>query len=180
MLPASITITIAVLTVFLAFVTAVKYAVENDFIRMRLIMTAFFIFIVTTLTVCYYPFFFATLPYTIPAGLVGILAGYLVGVRSAEERIKAEGLRHYMRHFAHVDIGEEGFHWWTLLNFYTVIGALVLINFVGLTTVILHNLKPMALGTSALGAFLIGSTLPYLIHLWRIKATQTKSKTTSE
>jgi hypothetical protein len=58
--------------------------------------------------------------------------------------------------------------------------ALALINLVGLTTVILHNLKPMALLTSAFGAFLIGSIVPYLIHLWSIKIRQKRSKTTSE
>lgn len=180
MLPASITITIAVLTIFLAFVTAVKYAVPNEFVRMRLIMSAFFVFIVITLTVSYWQFFFDTLPYTVPAGILGVLTGYLVGVKSAEERIKAEGLRHYMRHFAHIDVDEEGLHWWTLLNFYTVVSALALINFVGLTTVIFHNLKPMTLATSAFGAFLIGSIVPYLIHLWSIKATHQKRSTTSE
>jgi hypothetical protein len=143
-------------------------------------MTAFFCFIVATLTISFWEFFFATLPYTIPSGLVGIAAGYLIGVRAAEERLHAEGVRYYLAHFAHIHIEKEDFNWWSVINFYSVMGALVLINLVGLTTVILHNLKPFALATSAFGAFLIGSIVPYLIHLWNIKTRHTNNKTTSE
>ena len=50
-LPPSIIITIAVLTVFLSLVVVLKYAIEDNFSRTRLMMTAFFFFIVTTLTV---------------------------------------------------------------------------------------------------------------------------------
>ena len=43
-----------------------------------------------------------------------------------------------------------------------------------------NALKPMALVTSAFGAFLIGSIIPYLIHLWSIKATHATTSTISE
>jgi len=179
--PFSVIAVVAALTAFLVFVSALKYAVESEFTRMRLGMTAFFCFIVTTLTISYWPFFFATLPYTVPAGLAGVLVGYLVGVRTAEERINAEGLRYYMEHFAHVHVEDVlSFSWWSFINYYTAVGALALINLVGLTTVIFHNLKPMTLATSAFGAFLIGSVVPYLIHLWAIKAPQNNTKNTSE
>jgi hypothetical protein len=180
-LPNSIVISIAVLTVFLSLITAFKYGIDDPFARTRLLMTAFFCFIVATLTICFSQFFLDTLPYTIPAGSMGIALGYLVGVRAAEERIKTEGLMHYMRHFAHVHFSEmDHLTWWNFLNFYSVMSALILINLVGFTTVILHNLKPMALVTSAFGAFLIGSIIPYLIHLWSIKIRQKRSSTTSE
>ena len=181
MLPPSIIVVIAVLTVFLVFITALKYAVADNFTRTRLIMTAFFCFIVTTLTVSYWQFFFATLPYTLPAGAVGVALGYFVGVRTAEAKLAAKGLAHYAEHFAHIHIHEvQAFTWWSFINFYSVMSALLLINLVGLTTVLLHNLKPMALATSAIGAFLIGSIIPYLVHLWSIKAPQKTTSATSE
>ncbi|MES2006503.1 MAG: hypothetical protein V4436_00175 [Patescibacteria group bacterium] len=169
-LPTSIIVTIAVLTVFLSSVVVLKYAVEDNFSRTRLMMTAFFFFIVTTLTVSFWEFFFATLPYTIPAGMLGVLAGFAIGVPAAEERLKKEGLSRYRHDFAQLEVkGIRGFHWWSVVNFYTAVAALVLINLVGLTTVLLHNLKPMALATSAFGAFMIGSIFPYLVHLWSIR-----------
>ena len=179
-LPNSIIVVIAVLTLFLSLLLVLKYAVKDEFIRMRFIMTAFFCFIVLTLTISYWPFFFATLPYTIPAGIVGVAAGYLMGVRAAEQRVRTEGLQHYLKHFAHIHVEKDEINWWNLINFYSVMGALILINFVGLTTVIFHNLKPMTLMTSAFGAFLIGSIVPYLIHLWTIRIRQNKSSTRSD
>src|SRR3569623_318091 len=169
-LPSSIIITIADLTVLFIAIVALKFAVEDDISRTRLTMSAFFLFIVVTLTLCFKDFFFATLPYSIPAGIVGVILGVFIGLPAAQERLKKEGLSRYRQDFASLEArGVRGVHWWTFLNFYTVITALVLINLVGLTTVLLHNLKPMALVTSAFGAFLIGSILPYLWHLWTLK-----------
>lgn len=169
-LPPSIILTIAVLTAFFIFIVAVKFAIEDDFKRTRLTMTAFFFFIVATLTICFKEYFVATLPYTVPAGGIGIIFGYLVGVPAAEARLKKEGLAKYLQDFADIESrGMRGIHWWTFLNFYTVLTALMLINLVGLTTVLLHNLEPMALATSAFGAFMIGTIVPYLYHLWTIK-----------
>lgn len=168
-LPSSIILTIAVLTVFLIFVTALKFAAIHEFTRRRLMMTAFFLFIVATLTISYWQFFFATLPYTVPAGALGVLVGHFVGARGAQARLAAEGVAHYMEHFAHIHSHDlKRLTWWSVINFYSVMSALLLINLVGLSTVILHNLMPMALATSAFGAFLIGSIVPYLIHLWSL------------
>lgn len=180
-LPASIIATIAALTVFLSLVVVFKYAVSDKFTRMRLVMSAFFCFIVTTLTVSYWPFFFATLPYTVPAGTVGVLVGWLIGVRAAQARLAAEGAAHYLKHFTHIHLQDvaEG-NWWAVINFYSVMSALILINLVGLTTVIFHNLKPMTLATSAFGAFLIGSIIPYLIHLWSINPRHRRTSATSD
>src|SRR3990167_4470632 len=179
-LPFSIIAVIAVLTLFLSLLIVLKYAVEDNFIRTRSIMTAFFCFIVATLTISYWPFFFATLPFTIPAGALGVAAGYLVGVRAAEQRLRTEGLAHYLSHFAHIHVDKGEFNWWALVNFYSVMGALILINFVGLTTVIFHNLKPLTLATSAFGAFLIGSIIPYLIPPLTIRIKQNKKNTRSD
>lgn len=180
-LPASIIITVALLTLFLSALTALKYSVRSNFVRTRAIMTLFFFFIVATLTISYWQFFFATLPYTIPAGLVGVVVGYVVGVRAAEKKLSVQGLAHYMENFAHIHFHEvRALNWWVLINFYTVMSALLLINLVGLTTVIFHNTKPLTLLTSAVGAFLIGTIVPYLIHLWSISARHASTSTTSE
>lgn len=180
-LPPSITLTIVLLTAFLIFVSALKFTIEDHFKRTRLMMTSFFFFIIATLTISFREYTLITLPFTIPAFLVGVGAGYLVGVRAAEARIKMEGAVHYMQHFAHVHLTDfEHFNWWSVINFYTVMSALALINLVGLTTVLFHNTKPLTLLTSAVGAFLIGSIVPYLIHLWSIRVRQKRSKTASE
>jgi hypothetical protein len=169
-LPGSITITVLLLTIFLSFITALKYAVANDFMRKRLIMTSFFFFIIATLTVSFWEYALATLPFTIPACLIGALIGRLVGVRAAQARLKAEGLAHYTKHFAHVHTEElKHFTWWTLINFYSVMSALVLINLVGFSTVIFRQNEMLAIMTSMVGAFLLGTIAPYLIHLWGIK-----------
>jgi len=180
-LPVSIILTIAVLTAFLSFITVLKYAIADEFVRTRLIMTAFFFFIVATLTICFWQFFFDTLPYTIPAGLFGVLVGYVIGVRAAEAKLAAQGAAYYVRHLTHIHVRDviEG-NWWAVINFYSVVAALVLINLVGLTTVLLHNLKPMALATSAFGAFLIGSIIPYLFHLWNIRVPLRRRTTKRE
>lgn len=169
-LPLSITLTIALLTAFFIFSAAIKFGIDDPFRRARLLMTAFYTFIILTLTISFQEYTLITLPYTVPAFFVGMLVGTIVGVRGAQIRIKMEGLMHYMRHFAHIhDEDIKEFHWWSLLNFYTIMSALVLINLVGLTTVIFHNTRPLTLLTSAFGAFLIGTIVPYLAHLWSIK-----------
>ncbi|HVU80055.1 MAG TPA: hypothetical protein VHD37_01690 [Candidatus Paceibacterota bacterium] len=180
-LPASITVTIAVLTVFLSFITALKYAVEDDFARTRLIMTAFFFFIVATLTVSFWKYTFDTLPFTTPAWLLGALIGYILGVRTEQAKLRMQGLTHYMQHFAHVHPTDfQNFKWWSVINFYSVMSALLLINLVGLSTVIFREAESWAIATSVMGAFLLGSIAPYLIHLWSIRSPQAASKTTSE
>lgn len=179
--PFSVIATVAALTIFLCLITVLKFAVADEFTRMRAGMTAFFIFIVTTLTISYWEFFFLTLPYTVPAGAFGVLVGYVIGVRTAEAKLAMQGIAAYTKHFAHIHLRdiEEG-NWWAVINFYSVMGALALINLVGLTTVIFHNTKPLTLLTSAFGAFLIGSIIPYLIHLWTIKVRQNRTKNTNE
>jgi hypothetical protein len=158
---------IALLTMFLVFSTSLKYVVHSTFERTRLVMTAFFVFIVTTLTLAFWPYALASLRYSIPAALAGALMGYIVGVREAERRIMMEGLNHYLEHFAHVHITDlKELRWWSIVNFYTVMAALILINFVGLSTVIFRGRESWALTTCAIGAFLLGSIVPYLVHLW--------------
>ncbi len=180
-LPSSITITVLLLTIFLSFITVLKYAVEDHFVRTRLIMTSFFFFIIATLTISFMQYALATLPFTIPAFIVGAVIGRLVGVRAAEARLKAEGLAHYTKHFAHVHIKElNHFAWWSLVNFYSVMGALALINLVGFSTVIFRQNEMLAILTSVVGAFLLGTIAPYLVHLWSIKAAQNRSRTTRE
>jgi hypothetical protein len=169
-LPGTITVTIALLTVLLVFITALKYAVPDDFARTRAIMTSFFFFIIATLTISFWRYAMATLPFTIPAFFIGSVVGYIVGVRAAEKKLTAQGLAHYMEHFAHVHARDlRKLNWWSVINFYSIMGALVLINFVGLSTVIFRQSQDLAILTSAVGAFLLGTIAPYLLHLWSIR-----------
>ncbi len=167
----TITLILAGLTVFLVFSAALKYTELSNFARMRLIMTAFFFFIVATLTAAFWHYTLASLPYTIPAALIGALVGYVVGVREAERRLMAHGFEHYLEHFAHIHSTDlQQLKWWSLINFYSVMGALVLINLVGLSTVIFAGHESWALATCAVGAFLLGTIVPYLMHLWTLTA----------
>lgn len=180
-LPTSITVAVVVLTVFLTFITALKYAVENNFVRTRLIMSAFFLFIIATLSISFWRYTLVTLPYTIPASLLGASLGYFLGVRTEQAKLRERGLAYYKKHFAHIHMSDvQELNWWSVINFYSVMGALALINLVGLSTVIYHGSKNLAIGTSSVGAFLLGTIAPYLAYLWSIKATKSKSTTTSE
>lgn len=169
-LPASIILAIALLAVFLSYLVLLKHTVRENFARTRASMTSFFFFIVATLTLSFWDYTAATLPYTIPAFICGVIAGYAIGVRGAKERLRSEGLMHYREHFAHVHIrGLKDITWWSVINFYSVMGALVLINLVGFSTVIVRS-ESLAIATSSVGALLLGSIAPYLIHLWMLRA----------
>jgi hypothetical protein len=167
-LPGAIVLAIAVLAIFLSYLVVIKYTVRENFHHTRLQMAALFFFIVATLSISFWQYAADTLPYTIPAFIAGIILGYLIGVRGAEERLKKEGHEHYREHFAHVHVqGLSELTWWSVINFYTVMGALVLINLIGFSTVLVQS-EALAIGTSAVGALLLGTIAPYLLHLWAI------------
>jgi hypothetical protein len=169
-LPVSIIFVIAVLTLFLSLTVGLKYAIENDFVRIRLVMTLFFCFIVFTLTISFWDHWLMTLPYTIPSGFVGVVIGYVLGVQTERRKLSMEGIAHYMEHFAHIHFGDiHSLTWWSFINFYSVMGALLLINMVGLSNVIFKGTELWAVATSVFGAFLIGTIIPYLYHLWTIR-----------
>lgn len=173
----NVIVVIAALAAFLILVTALKYAVPDNFSRTRLGMTAFFIFIVFTLTVSFWQYALVSLQFTVPAAAVGLVVGWAVGARGAQARLRAMGVRQYMEHFAHIHLNTEGVQWWSLINFYSVAGALLLINLVGLSNVIYRGDAPWALAASVLGAFLLGSIVPYLAHLWSLKQTSAPTPT---
>lgn len=163
-------VTIALLAIFLSFLVVLKYTIADRFRSTRFAMTSFFLFIVATLSLSFWRYTLDTLPYTVPAFIVGLIVGYAVGVRGAEERRRREGEEHYREHFAHIHVHHSrAITWWTFINFYTIMGALILINLVGFSVVIMQS-EPFAIGTSTVGALLLGSIVPYLIHIWSIKA----------
>lgn len=181
MLPPSIIIVLAVLTLFLMIAVGLRYAISSTFVRTRLVMTLFFMFIVATLTISFWSVALQTLPFTIPAAIVGVLLGYVLGVTTERRKLSAQGMAHYLKHFAHIHIHDiKSLTWWSFLNFYSVMGALLLINFVGLSNVIFKGNTEWAILTSMFGAFLIGSIVPYLVYLWSISAAHHTSKTTRE
>jgi hypothetical protein len=176
-----ITVDIAALAAFLIFVSAAGYAVPDTFSRSRLIMTAFFIFIVCTLTVSFWRYTLPSVWFSLPALILGMLAGHFIGVKAAKERLMLEGAERYMAHAFHVHFGDmERLEWWSLINFYTIAGALVLVNVMGLSTVFFAGREGWALASCAIGALLIGTIAPYLVHLWSISARQNTASTTRE
>lgn len=169
-LPPSIILVVAVLAAFLAFTVGLKYAVSDNFMRTRLGMTAFFFFIVSALTISFWEHVFETLPYTIPSGFVGMIVGYTLGVTTERQKLMMQGLKEYMRHFAHIHpMDFKNLSWWSFLNFYTVMASLVLINLIGLSDVIFAGTLWWEIFASVFGAFLIGTIIPYLAHLWVIR-----------
>jgi hypothetical protein len=163
-------IVIALLALLLISVTVFKYTCKTKFMEIRMTMSALFFFIVATLSISFWPFASMTLPFTIPAFFVGILLGYAIGVRTERQKITMHGIEHYMEHFAHISREDvKRFSWWSVVNYYTIMCGLVLINLVGFTNVILKGSPVFIIGTSVVGALFIGSILPYLVHLWSIK-----------
>ncbi len=169
-IPGEVIGAIAMLTVFLSFILVLKYAIKDSFARTRLVMTGFFWFIVATLTLAFWDYRFISLPYAVPAWFAGMFVGYVVAVREAERRLMAHGLNRYLEHFTHVHIADlKSLRWWSIINFYTVMGALLLINLIGFSTVILRGNEQWILVTCAVGAFLLGTIFAYLGHLWGLK-----------
>jgi hypothetical protein len=160
---------IALSALFLISVPVLKYVIRDNFIRTRFLMSALFAFIVLTLSVSFWPSARMTLPFAIPALLLGIALGYVIGVRTERQKLTMHGVEHYMEHFAHIDIQDvKSLTWWSVVNYYSIMSALVLINLVGFTNVILAGSPSFVIITSVVGAALIGSILPYLVHLWTL------------
>lgn len=167
----STTVAIAALAGFLLFISALRYAVPDAFVRTRLIMTAFVAFIVVTLTAAFWRYTADSLLFSVPALLLGMLAGHEVGVRAAQEKLLAQGAREYMAHVAHIHVADiTKLKWWSVIN--SIAGALLIINLLGLSVVIFDTNTPLALATCAVGAFLVGTLLPYLMHLWRLSPSK--------
>jgi hypothetical protein len=164
---------IALSALFLISIPVFKYAIRDNFIRTRFIMSALFIFIVLTLSISFWPSARVTLPFAIPALLAGIALGYLIGVRTERQKLTMHGVEHYMEHFAHIEIQDvKSLTWWSVVNYYSIMSALVLINLVGFTNVILRGSPLFVIVTSVVGAALIGSILPYLVHLWMLSRSK--------
>jgi len=166
----TITITIAALAAFLVYLTVLTYAVADDFYRARLVMTSFFVFIIFTLTLAFWPYRYSSLPFAGTAFVIGVMLGYYIGVRAAKQRLTMEGLTHYIEHATHVHSKDlTSLKWWSVINFYTIMGALLIINLVGLSMVWLKGNDMLAITTCVLGAFGVGTLAPYLSHLWSLR-----------
>lgn len=163
----SVIISIALLALFLISLTVAKYAIQDNFMRTRFIMSALFAYIVLSLSVSFWPYANITLPFTVPALVLGMILGYVIGVHTERQKLVMQGVEHYMEHFAHISSKDvENFSWWTVINFYSIMCGLVLINLIGFTNVILQGSHLFVIATSVVGAAFIGSILPYLAHLW--------------
>jgi hypothetical protein len=47
--------------------------------------------------------------------------------------------------------------------------ALIMMNLIGLSRIIFEGHEGLAIGVVAFGAFLIGTIIPYIIHLWSVR-----------
>lgn len=164
---AAITLMLALLAAFLVSITIAKYAFVHRFTRIRFVMSALFIYIVATLTVSFWNVALATLPYTIPVFFIGMYLGHRIGVGAEEQKISMMGIDSYMQRFAHITHHDiRRLNWWSFINFYSIMCGLVIINLVGLTTILLDSSSRSVIFTSIIGAAFIGSIVPYLTHLW--------------
>lgn len=174
----AITAVIALLAAFLISIAAFKYAIEDNFLRTRLVMSALFIFIVSTLTISFWPYAGLTFNYSFPALLIGIILGQIIGVRTEQQKIIEEGVERYAEHFAHIRKEDvKKLTWWSVINYYSISCGLILINLVGFTNIILHGSERFIIATSIVGALFVGSIIPYLVHLWSLSFT---NRTTRE
>lgn len=165
-----IILVLCALVIFLSFITILKYAVKDNFYRTRLIMTSFLAFIVATLTISFFEYALMSLYFTVPAFLLGAYLGHAIGVTAERQKIAAKGVAHYVEHFHHISKRDlKSFTWWSIVNFYSIMGGLILINMVGLSTFIFPKYPMVAIATTILGAFLIGTLVPYIVHLWSVK-----------
>lgn len=140
-------------------------------------MSALFLFIVLTLSISFWPSAPLTLPYTIPALFIGMALGYFIGVHTEQQKLMMHGIEHYMERFAHIEHADiKRLTWWSIINFYSIICGLILINLVGFTNVILAGSPAFTIATSSVGALLIGSIVPYLAHLWTFQFTHGNSR----
>jgi hypothetical protein len=172
-----IIIDLALLAAFLISITASRYAAWDNFTRTRFIMSALFIYIVASLTVSFWQVARSTIPFVIPAFIIGLIVGELVGARTARQKLFMEGMEGYMEHFAHIRPKDlKNLTWWSFVNYYSVSCALILINLIGLAIVLHQGSRLVAIETSVVGATLIGSILPYLIHLWRLPREHATAK----
>lgn len=168
----AITAVIALLAAFLISIAAFKYAIEDNFLRTRLVMSALFIFIVSTLTISFWPYAGLTFNYSFPALLIGIILGQIIGVRTEQQKIIEEGVERYAEHFAHIRKEDvKKLTWWSVINYYSISCGLILINLIGFTNIILHGSENFIIATSVVGALFTGSIIPYLIHLWSLSFT---------
>lgn len=158
---------LAILAAFLISVPASKYMIHNNFKRTRLIMSAFFLFVVAALSISFWPYGMMTFNYSFPAILMGIILGQIIGVRTEEQKEMEQGVEYYLEHFAEIKPEDlKNLSWWSIVNFYSIMCGLVLINLIGFTNIILKGSPAFIIATSSIGAFFVGTIVPYLIHLW--------------
>lgn len=161
---------LAALVIFLCLVVVLKYAIKGNFTRTRIILTLLLGFLVAVVLLAFWQHIAASATTMLTAFLLGVLIGERGGVRPAQRKIATEGVRYYMEEFVHTSKEElKAFTWWSIVNFYAIMCALIMMNLVGLSRILFDGNMYLATGVVAFGAFLIGVTLPYVIHLWRVR-----------
>jgi hypothetical protein len=160
---------LAALVIFLCLVVVLKYAIRGNFTRTRIILTLLLCFLVSVVLLAFWNHIAASATTMLTTFLFGVLIGERGGVRPAQRKIATEGVRYYMEEFVHSSREElKAFTWWGIVNFYAIMCALIMMNLVGLSRIFFEENGHLATVVVGFGTFLIGVTLPYVIHLWRV------------
>lgn len=161
---------LAALVIFLCLVTVLKYAIRGNFTRTRIIMTALLFFLVAVVLLAFGPYITESATTMFTAFLLGLFIGERAGVRPAQRKIATDGVQHYIEHYVTDNKDEiKTLTWWSIVNFYAILCALIMMNLIGLSRILFEGHTTIAIGVVAFGAFLIGTILPYIIHLWRVR-----------
>jgi hypothetical protein len=160
---------LAALVIFLCLVTVLKYAIRGNFTRTRVILTLLLVFLVAVVLLAFWQYIAASATTMFTTFLLGILVGERAGVRPAQRKIAIDGVQHYMEHYITSNKDEiKTLTWWGLVNFYAIMCALIMMNLIGLSRILFEGNRELAIAVVALGTFLIGTIVPYIIHLWRV------------
>lgn len=162
-------ITVGLISTYLLSLLYAKHTVRSSFMLTRVTVSAFVVTMFTVLFIVYWQY---VVDYAVSASfalLAGTLVGHFLAVEVERHKISERGLAHYVEHYLHVHVKTlDNLEWWSVVNVHTIIVTLLLVNIIGLNELIFDSPEWTRFIIVA-SNFLIGTTIPYLIHLWTIK-----------
>jgi hypothetical protein len=163
------------LSAYLFFLLLMKHRTRSSFALTRITLTSFVVFAFLTLFVVYWRFVIDEAVWASIALLAGTFVGRFLAVEASQKRIAEEGLGNYFEHYLHIHIKSlHKVEWYSLVNVHTIIVALVLINMLGLNELIFES-PEWTRFSIVFANFLVGTCIPYMIHLWTLKAPHAKA-----
>lgn len=171
-------ISIGLLSAYFFFLLLMRHAVRNHFLITRFTITAFIVYMFATLIVVYWTPMMDNAVQGSVAFLAGLVLGRFMAVTVERRKIAEEGLSNYLEHYLHIHIKSlENLEWWSIVNVHTVIVTLIFIDLLGLNRTV-YDSAPATLFIVVLALFLVGTVIPYAVHLWTIKASHFHKKLT--